>query len=259
MSDFDVGFLVVVLVVLGLVGTYVFVRLQQDKRKAAAEREIQVRREQLGARERPIFEEFLTRQGANRLGSRLVAALTDCMVESRAGIELDLGTVCEIAIFEGGLTVCSTTGKRVALVSLAQVAQFDCSGGAKTSSAGLVGGGIGLRGAAQGVLLAEAINAATRTVWTDTRLKLVWDTGAVVVRTAQVTPEALESVKLKLQVIHQDRSTGQLPSRDHRGAQSGAGSTLAEQLTALAEMHRDGLLSDTEFAMAKSRVLGAGS
>lgn len=259
MSGFDAMFLLAVLVILGLVGAYVAVRLQQDRRKLANERDVKARMEQLAARERVVFEEFLIRQGADQSGSRPIRALTDCVVEARAGIDLDEGAVCDIVIFEGGFTICSKSGTRLAIVPLRQIAQFECTGGANTESTGLVGGGIGLGGAIQGMLIAEAVNAATRTVWIDTRIQLAWQNTAIAVRTAQVTPAALDSIRLKLQLLLRESTPEQLVAHHAPDARSGGGGKLVGQLSALAEMHSQGKLSDAEFAAAKGQLFGSNS
>jgi hypothetical protein len=120
--------------------------------------------------------------------------------------------------------------------------------GAITTGGGFVGGGFGLKGATEGMLIASALNAVTTrtTIQTiievqDRERDLIWLCGTV-------TPERLRI--LLMPVYARIRQTTQLASKDRKSDQ-------LDSLKKLAALHDTGVIGDREFEQAKQRIIGS--
>jgi len=117
--------------------------------------------------------------------------------------------------------------------------------GERKSNLGLWGGGFGVKGAATGILAATVLNSLTSRTDIDTVVALSDSTQELYFHYDKETPEALRMrlapvfVKLREKSVPQDRS-----------------SSLVTDLSQLAELLRNGSISEEEFAVAKGRLFG---
>lgn len=138
-------------------------------------------------------------------------------------------------------------------VPIAALTLIDFGGpGAWQRGGRMIGGGFGVLGAAEGMLIASAINRLTVRKGVLTVIRL--EAGAAMSTWWQHTVHPPEQLRIDLSWLVSDvnnRERGQIePS-----AGSDAVGGLAAQLTQLAALHDRGILSDEEFAAAKARVL----
>jgi hypothetical protein len=129
--------------------------------------------------------------------------------------------------------------------------------GAKTQtrSAGVIGGGFGVQGAAEGILAAQLINAVTRKSTTTIETFVHFKAGRceVILLVETVTPQVL-GVRLgpayeRIEAAHKSVET----SKPELSVSTPA---LADQLSKLSDLHSSGLLTEAEFSAAKARLLG---
>jgi hypothetical protein len=116
--------------------------------------------------------------------------------------------------------------------------------GTVTSNANIVGGGFGLEGAAIGMLLAGAINAATTRKRTDTVLRLVTRSAEIFLHTSAIEL-ALLRLKLSPEFVHVEAL--KLP---------GSFSVVSE-LNGLDDLRARGVLTADEFHVLKARMVSA--
>jgi len=165
--------------------------------------------------------------------------------------------------FEEGQTVvvaCSETelhfgdikSRRDVTVALSDICRLSISGsGRTTTSAGIVGGGVGLEGAAEGILAASILNALTTRQQMDTRLEIGVRDKEALIDVLSLDPKSLRSV-LSSAFVEFGKRTPAIATAPEDTTHS-----LAGELERLGKMKTDGLLTDEEFAMAKARLLSS--
>jgi hypothetical protein len=112
----------------------------------------------------------------------------------------------------------------------------------------IIGGGFGLQGAAEGILVARALNALSATTVSriESVVTLQWLDGGIVLQNNCLTPQELAS---QFTVV-----TEAIRSNEAGEQQSSRGD-LPQQIHALAQLHGSGALTDAEFSAAKARLL----
>jgi hypothetical protein len=155
------------------------------------------------------------------------------------------GTECSLRFTHEGIWVHPTNGWAALLRSpYTDALALEFSGpGAVTTSGGFFGGGFGVKGAAEGMIVGSVLNALT----TRTTIHTVIRYQAVNLEAfffySKATPNHLR-VQLS-QVLSFIRPT--------TGSSTGPGP--AAELEKLAELHKAGALSDEEFAVLKSKII----
>ena len=128
---------------------------------------------------------------------------------------------------------------------------------------GFFGGGIGsVSSMGEGMLMAHALNAlSTKTVSTTTKesiLTLQWESGGIVILNTNFVPleltRQIQHVLDRLAVIDSSRPET-APVAPVSVAEGHTTVNLTEQLGQLAELHQSGVLTNEEFAAAKSKLL----
>ena len=133
----------------------------------------------------------------------------------------------------------------------------------KRQGGGFFGGGIGsVSSMGEGMLMSHALNAlSTKTVSTTTKESIVtlqWESGGIVIRNTNFVPleltRQIQHVLDRLAVIESSRpeTVAVVPASV---AEGNVTLNLTEQLGKLAELHQSGVLTDEEFAAAKSKLL----
>lgn len=189
---------------------------------------------------------------AKRLGAiRQLAVIDDCVLEDRYDFEpIRVGQRATLIFGEDRvLVVHPSTLATLSEVFFDKVVALNLGGpGAVTTGGGFVGGGFGVRGALEGMAIASALNKITTKTKIRTVIEVhghgrdqIWSNNAI---TSRQCEELLIPVRAKL--------------RDHRtaaSAQGPASDSPVNRMKNLTELHRNGLISDEEFAATNQRIL----
>jgi hypothetical protein len=164
------------------------------------------------------------------------------------GLPLTPGETYALLFDDDGLLV--TNWRPVARLPYSEIRRLDISGrGEVTSGGGFIGGGFGFEGAATGIAIAALLNAATSKSRMETVLQLEGSDAEAFFHYGRATPERL---RIELSAVF-----GRV-RKETEGPRQQAGEVgVADQLSKLADLRREGLLSPEEFGAAKRRILGA--
>jgi hypothetical protein len=127
--------------------------------------------------------------------------------------------------------------------------------GARRSGGGFFGGGFGLAGAAEGILIASALNLLTTRTTVDTVICLQTATAELFLHDQNETPEGL---RMRLSPVfnilreHASEQHGATRRREPTASED----DVADRLTKLSDMLHEGLLSRDEFDDLKRELLG---
>lgn len=164
-------------------------------------------------------------------------------------IDIPQGLFAEALFTSSSLivTVCDT-GQTVELAN-DDILKIEISGpGTVTTNAGLIGGGFGFEGAAWGIAAASLINAITTKSTTNTFLTVATSTGSVTLHTDMYDPEVLQ-MRLASQIAYAEM-------RARSGIQNSVGTDIVSKIRELADLKSQGLITEEEYALAKSKLLG---
>jgi hypothetical protein len=143
-------------------------------------------------------------------------------------------------------------------VPIDEITEIEFSGpGAWKKGGGAIGGGFGVVGAAEGMLIASALNALTtkKGVTTIIRIAASDDMAAFWRHDDQYTPDRLR-IELSWLVAKTSKQLRSESFREHQTPAAEPGGTdLVARLTQLGSLRTQGLLTDEEFAAAKARLL----
>ena len=127
---------------------------------------------------------------------------------------------------------------------------------AVSSNFGIVGGGFGLQGAAQGIMEAEVANLLIQRLTSrqvvETLVGLEWSGGKVLLLNTVITPEVMAS-RLHPYV---ERIKQEATSADSSAPSSGEIDVMSD-LKQLVAWRESGILDDQEFKVAKAKLLGS--
>ena len=125
--------------------------------------------------------------------------------------------------------------------------------GAVTQGGGFVGGGFGLAGAAEGMIVASVLNALSTRTTIQTIVEIQDRTLDLIFFHSRATPQQLRltllPVEAKLRQFADEKET--------RQRQGDVAVDPLDRLEKLTRLHRDGALTDEEFSAAKRTLLGA--
>jgi hypothetical protein len=162
------------------------------------------------------------------------------------GAPLERGARYDVTFFERALSF-SQRDAQVAYLSYEEIEGIDVSGpGAYRDGRRFVGGGFGLAGAAEGMLIAVALNALIGTTTIESILRVKGPRTELFVVTDAATPRQLT---IELSPI------SALLARAERAAPATA---FADELERLARLHEQGALTEGEFEAAKRKVISEG-
>lgn len=188
----------------------------------------------------------------NELLSRSDAVLMACTCLGGYGLAVNPAERYDVA-FTAESVVFYQRQAAIVTVPTSAIVAADISGrGAVTEGGGFIGGGFGLEGAAVGVGVAAVLNSLTTKTRMETVLRLATTNGEVFLHYGSLPPDRL---RIALSSFF-GRLTRQLASA--ASSSDERSDDFAAQLERLADLRREGLLTEEEFANAKARVLGAG-
>lgn len=174
--------------------------------------------------------------------------LLGCAVVGGFGHDILAGARVNLLCREREIAIV-TGGDEVAAAAYEDVNLLEVGGrGEMRSGGGFIGGGFGLSGAAEGMLVASVLNSLTSKTKVETLISLRTDHWQLILLYNKATPDAVR-IELAPALARVDKAL-----RSSKGAASSAGST-ADELAKLAELHAAGVLTDTEFSAAKARLL----
>jgi hypothetical protein len=181
------------------------------------------------------------------------AVLGPILVLDGAGWAPTIGSRGDLCLFPSYIEIGSSGAPSI--VSLDSLRDIRVEGQSVTNGGGFFGGGFGVKGAAEGVLVATALNALTTKKQKWVTIGIVADGGWVDLRldNYEVLP-----VRNTLRVLA-DRVIANQKS-DQGGAIPGSAVTdsrhdLVQNLERLAALRESGALSEEEFVAAKARLL----
>jgi predicted RNA-binding Zn-ribbon protein involved in translation (DUF1610 family) len=168
------------------------------------------------------------------------------------GTAIPLGSECDV-MFAADVIRILSTGGHVDNVPYREVHAVEVTGSTTRSSAGVFGGGFGVAGAAEGMLVASVINSlsARRTVYTVLRVAAA--AAEYVFVSYKFDSSALQTFLTPVQVRIRNAQTGQ---QSLAPPPSSSFTSVADELAKLAQLRDSGVLADSEFAAAKARLLG---
>jgi hypothetical protein len=179
--------------------------------------------------------------------TRLVGGFT---LVGGTGLSIKGGTVCSVVTFPDAVRVVAEVGDEAQMViPYEKLTDVELGGGATTTGGGFVGGGFGLGGAAEGMLIASALNAATRKTTVNTGMHIGSTDAEVLLHHGELTPAAIRQqmspLFTRLEAARRAREVGPSPQQEAEDP--------ITQLERLARLRESGILSEEEFQAARAR------
>jgi hypothetical protein len=163
-------------------------------------------------------------------------------------------TECLIGFGASGVTIQPEQRETpVDEIPYAEIHAVEVDGTATTRNAGIRGGGFGVAGATEGILAATVINTLTSRTIISTILRIASNSAEYVFVSDSIEAKALH---MFLTPVYPRVRQAKAPTPPPTITQAPPGaSSLADELSKLAKLRDDGILSDSEFAAAKARLL----
>ncbi|MBP6097559.1 MAG: hypothetical protein KA503_14105 [Methyloversatilis sp.] len=169
-----------------------------------------------------------------------------CEVAGANGYDLPVKKTLLLSTSSNSLVLSDLRDCSSVAVAFDQISAVEISGpGKETSSLGLAGGGFGFEGAAKGILIATALNLLSTRTTVSTYLRVMTKIGEVFLHTAAKEPADLR-MKLSAMFVAIENAKVSKPQ---------APETTLLDLERLADMYQNGLLSASEFKVAKLKLL----
>jgi hypothetical protein len=175
-------------------------------------------------------------------------------LEAAGGTRIPIGSGCQIDFAREAITI--KAGYGVAeQVSYAQVHALQVTGSTTRTGGGAIGGGFGVEGMAEGMMVAGVINALTSRTSTYCVIRLATNSAEYVFASYDQDSSVVQMLLTPVQLrIRQGQAAAQPPPVS--SGPPASSSSIADELTKLARLRDDGVLNDAEFASAKARLLG---
>lgn len=121
--------------------------------------------------------------------------LSPCTVLGGSGYALPTGTEVNVCLGQSAMTIRTLTDGQTEHVSYPEVVSITISGpGRVTSGSGFIGGGFGVAGAVEGMVVATILNALTTRTKVHTILEIITHRGELFLHYGQMEPGALRIV-----------------------------------------------------------------
>ena len=144
-------------------------------------------------------------------------------------------------------------GETTAVVSYPEIDALEIGGpGAQRQGGGFIGGGFGIAGAVEGMLVASALNHLTTHTTISTVVCLKTKTAELFLHTSSQTPDVLRMRLSPVFTILRQQEAGQSAN------QGGGGGDPVERLTKLADLLERELITREEFDRLKADLLAGG-
>ncbi len=165
------------------------------------------------------------------------------LLHASGGSRIPSGTICDIDFASEGITIKGNDLQEY--LSYSEVQALQVTGKAQTTSAGVWGFG------AEGMMLAAAMNAASRKTTIYSALRIAGRSSEYVFLRNEMHPDDLSMMLTPVQprIRH---AQALAPAAATPATSSGS---IADELGKLAKLRDEGVLNDAEFAAAKARLL----
>jgi hypothetical protein len=195
------------------------------------------------------FIEALTATPAGALAADALAVVQACRVLGGHGLPTQPGELLTLIFRSGELLL--VRGQPIAEVPYSDISALEIGGpGAQRRGGGFFGGGFGVAGATEGMLVASALNLLTTRTTTNTVLCLKTKTAELFLHTSTETPDAL---RMRLSAVF--TTLRQLESQPPSGQVAGSGDAV-DRLAKLADLLEKNLITREEFDRMKGDLLG---
>jgi hypothetical protein len=181
--------------------------------------------------------------------------LRDFVFAAGGGTGIPIGSKCLIDFVSDGARISAASGIEE-FIRYSEIHALQISGSNSRTNAGAFGGGFGVVGAAEGILAASVINSLTST-------SSVYSVVRVAARASEYvfSSHTIDSASLNMMLtpVQLRIRQAQPPPPDAQAALGhipNATSSIADDLIKLAQLRDSGVLTDSEFAAAKARLLG---
>lgn len=164
-----------------------------------------------------------------------------------SGFDVEFGAVCSVLSLPDAVDVrAEVGGVGVATIPYADVIGLDIAGGVTTRGGGFIGGGFGLEGAAEGMLVASFLNSLTTKTSIDTGLAIASINRELLLNHNSITPQELRQ---RLSPLF----TRFNAAKHQSGPAASATDDPIADLERLADLRDRGLLTAEEFEAARLR------
>lgn len=163
-----------------------------------------------------------------------------------SGFDVEAGAVCSVLTLPDGVDVrAEVGGVGVVTIPYGAMTGLDVADGTTTKGGRFVGGGIGVAGVVEGLLVASILNTITRKTRINTGLAVASIEGELLLNHDRISHDELRRYLSPL--FHR------FSAAQHTSGRARAADDPLTQLERLAQLHEKGLLTDSEFEAARSR------
>jgi hypothetical protein len=181
-----------------------------------------------------------------------IAVISGCRVLGGSGLAPMPGDICELVFTRDALELYGFDG-HAATIGYDEISAIEIGGPGQTQSGGgFIGGGFGVQGAAEGMLIATALNLLTTRTKIDTVICIQTRTAELFLHHGAATPDAL---RMLLSPIFTRMRQHDTAARAVLADSSGGNANIVDRLQQLADLRASGALSEEEFAAAKAKLL----
>jgi hypothetical protein len=163
-----------------------------------------------------------------------------------SGYGVETGAVCSVITLPDAVDVRAEIGGRgVATIPYSQMTGLDVAGGITTTGGNVIGGGFGLTGAAEGMLVASVLNSLTRKTTINTGLAIASVHGELLLNHRSI---AASELRRRLSLLFT-----RFNAASHKAAAAAAPTDdPMANLERLAQLRDKGLLTSEEYESARS-------
>ena len=172
-----------------------------------------------------------------------------CTYLGGSGLQINANTEVLLTRLSDSIvfTVSGSAEKHV--IPYNRLSALEISGpGTETTDAGISGGGFGIEGFLKGVVVAATINAITKKSTTNTFLRILGMDAEAYFHTANIEPSDLR-ILLSAAVVAIEAH------KKHALQNGGTTQSIADEISKLNQMLRDGVIDAEEFSVAKKQLL----
>jgi hypothetical protein len=163
-----------------------------------------------------------------------------------SGFDVETGATCSVLSLPDAVDVrAEVGGTGVVTIPYERITDIEIAGGAVTRRGGFIGGGFGLEGAAEGMLVASLLNSLTTKTAVDTGLAIASVDGELLLNHNKIPRDDL---RRRLSVMFTRFNAARHQGRD----QPGSATDPMSQLERLAALHERGILTAEEFEAARA-------
>jgi Short C-terminal domain len=169
-----------------------------------------------------------------------------------SGLGVETGAVCSVLSLSTAVDVrAEVGGVGLATIPYTEMTGLDIAGGTTTKGGSFVGGGVGLAGAAEGMLIASVLNSLTRKTTINTGFAIASTRGELLLNHSFITPEEL---RRRLSPLFTRFNAAKHKNASDRVVIVPDSDPMTE-LERLAQLRDKGLLTSEEFEAARNRVV----